>query len=82
MPEGNVFSHVCLSFCSLRGRGRGPRGSVQTCSLEEHPRPLDLFKCIHYVAYTSIRKRVVGLRLKCFLVTDVFGLILLNHVQR
>ena len=30
--------------------------------------PLDVFKLVHYVALTSVRKRAVGIPLKCLLV--------------
>ena len=46
---------------------------VQTCSFEDTPKPspsthCNLSKLVHYVAHTSMGKRVVDLQLKCLLV--------------
>ena len=47
-------------------------GYVKSCSSGPHHTPIlplpPMFKLVHYVAQTSVSKRVIGIRLKCFLV--------------
>ena len=54
LQKGTVFSCVCQSVHEVHRQGS---------SL-----PLDMFKLVHYVAWTSVSKRAVGIRLKCLLV--------------
>ena len=77
LREGNVFSHVCLSFCSQVAGSPHPSSPVQGFSLAP-PRHLQLrphytripippFKFVPYKAQT-VGKRAVNTLLKCLLV--------------
>ena len=56
---------VCQPFCSQGGRGCL---ALAPCLYRD---PLDIFKLVHYQAWT-VRKWVVGIRLKCLLLVSVW----------
>ena len=65
--EGYVFSPVCLSAILFTG-GRGSLyRTLEACLYRD---PLDIFKFVHYQAWT-VRKWLVGIRLKCLLLVSV-----------
>ena len=57
---------VCQPFCSQGGGGRGSLALAPVYT----GTPLDPFKLVHYQALT-VRKWVVGIRLKCLLLVSV-----------
>ena len=93
MRDGNVFSHVCLSFSSRGVPVQGPNSpsvqvllansspSVQGLSPPAPTRPPDMFKLVHYEAQT-VDKWVVGIQLKCLLVHYLFANNLLVTVNK
>ena len=74
LHEGNVFSHVCLSFCHSVHRGshvthgpaQGPLcpGPLPPCTWT----PPDIFKLVHYET-RMVGQRAIRILLECFLVT-------------
>ena len=70
LQEGNGFSRVCLqvSLSVHRGGDRHTRPQSPLHNLVQSIRfPPDMFKLINLVVRT-VGKRLVGVRLKCFLV--------------
>ena len=87
--KGNVLSSVCLSICPSVRLSRGaPMWALRMKPLDSwrshnYAPPLpDLFKCVHYVALTSIDMRSVSLLLKGLLVIlNVHVVVLKKHLD-